>query len=125
VELAGGLVREMLTDLAKRHREPKAFLRGYCRTMAGWMEESAFHSGCPVATTLLETAPESHAITEAGRRAIDGWIDVVAEVLARDGTAPRQARARAQLVVAAMEGALILSRVRRSARPILDVAKMG
>lgn len=124
VVLAGGLIREMLEDLAARHADPKAFLRAYCKTMAGWMEESGFQSGCPIATTLLETAPRSPGITAAGRRAVDGWIAVVGGVLARGGMDPREARGRAQLIVAAMEGALILARVRRSARPILDVAKL-
>jgi TetR/AcrR family transcriptional repressor of lmrAB and yxaGH operons len=124
IELAGGMVREMLSELAARHPEPKAFLRAYCRVMAGWMEESGFRSGCPVATTLLETAPQSPAITATGRRAIDAWIDVVAGVLSNGGMERREARSRAQLILAAMEGALILARVRRSTRPILDVAKL-
>ena len=124
IVLAGGLIREMLADLAARHREPKAFLKAYCKVMAGWMQESGFRSGCPVATTLLETAPQSPTITAAGQRAIDEWIDVVAGVLAKGGIEPREARSRAQLILAAMEGALILSRIRRSTRPILDVAKL-
>jgi TetR/AcrR family transcriptional repressor of lmrAB and yxaGH operons len=124
VAMAGGMIREMLSDLAARHGEPREFLRAYCRVMAGWMEESGFHSGCPVATTLLETAPQSPAITAAGRRAVDGWIDVIGGVLERGGMQRREARSRAQLVVAAMEGALILSRIRLSTRPILDVAKL-
>jgi TetR/AcrR family transcriptional repressor of lmrAB and yxaGH operons len=125
VELAGSLIHELLVDLAARHAEPGPFLRAWCRTMADWMEESAFRSGCPIATTLLETAPASSAITAAGQRAIDGWIDVIAGVLVRAGTERREARSRAQLLVAAMEGALILARVRRSAGPILDVAKLA
>lgn len=124
IEMAGGMIRQMLSELAARHDAPGAFLRAYCRVMAGWMQESGFQSGCPVATTLLETAPRSPGITAAGRRAIDGWIDVVADVLARGGMPEREARSRAQLIIAAMEGALILSRIRRSARPILDVAKL-
>lgn len=124
IEMAGGMIREMLSDLASRHRDPKAFVRAYCRVMAGWMEESGFHSGCPVATTLLETAPRSPTITAAGRRAIDAWIAVVAGVLSKGGMDRREAHSRAQLIVAAMEGALILARIRRSTRPILDVAKL-
>ncbi len=124
VELAGGLIRSMLAELAARHRDSKAFVRGYCKVMADWMEESGFRSGCPIATTLLETAPGSPSITAAGRRAIDGWIDVIAGALAADGTERRAARSKAQLIVAAMEGALILARVRESSRPILDVAKL-
>lgn len=125
VTLAGGLVREMLEGHAAKHADPAAFLRAYCRTMAGWMEESDFRSGCPVATTLLETAPASPSITAAGAQAIDGWIDVIAGVLERAGAARREARTKAQLVVAAMEGALLLARVRRSTRPILDVASLA
>ncbi len=124
VRMAGSMVREMLSDLAARHSEPKAFLRAYCEVMAGWMEESGFRSGCPIATTLLETAPESPAITAAGQSAIDGWIDVVASVLANGGMGLREARSRAQLIIAALEGALILSRIRSSTRPILDVAEL-
>ncbi len=124
VQLAGGMIGEMLLDLAARHPEPKSFLRAYARTMADWMEESEFQSGCPIATTLLETAPRSPAITAAGVCAIDAWIDVIAGVFAAAGLARREARIRAQLVIAAMEGALILARVRQSTRPILDVAKM-
>ena len=82
-------------------------------------------SPCPIATTLLETAPRSPAITAAGEEAIDSWIEVVGGVLARGGLDAREAKSRAQLLVAAMEGALILARVRRSARPILDVAKLA
>jgi AcrR family transcriptional regulator len=124
IGMAAGMIRELLADLAARHRQPKAFLRAYCKVMAGWMEESGFQSGCPIATTLLETAPQSPSITAAGRRAVDGWIEVVAGVLANGGMERREAWSTAQLIVAAMEGALILSRIRLSTRPILDVANL-
>lgn len=124
VDMAAGLVREMLSDLAVRHPQPRSFLRAYARTMAGWMEESGFESGCPVATTLLENAPRSPGITAAGERAVDAWIRVVASVLG-EGCSPTSAEKRhAQLIIAAMEGALILARVRRSTRPILDVGRL-
>jgi len=124
VELAGEQIREMLADLAKRHESPQAFVRGYCRVMAGWMAESGFRSGCPIATTVLESAPQSPTITQAARTAIDRWLDVAAEVFTRDGTPKREARTRAELLVSAVEGALILARVRQSKQPILDVAKL-
>ena len=125
VTLAGTRIHTLLEEWADRHEEPAAFLRGYCRQMAAWMSESEFRSGCPVATTLLENAPQSPAITAAGREAIDGWIDVIAAVFGRSGVGRAGARAKAQTVVAAMEGALILARVRQSERPILDVAKLA
>jgi TetR/AcrR family transcriptional repressor of lmrAB and yxaGH operons len=123
VEMAGRLIREMLEEHAARHADPEPFVQAWCRTMAGWMAESGFRSGCPIATTLLENAPQSRAITEAGRRAIDGWIDVIAGVLAGGGTPRDDAHRKAELLVAAMEGALILARVRASKAPILEVAR--
>jgi TetR/AcrR family transcriptional repressor of lmrAB and yxaGH operons len=122
VQLAGNLMAEMLAGLAERHREPRAFVKAYCQVMAGWMEESEFRSGCPIATTMLETAPHSPMLTEAGGHAIDRWIEIVASVFGKAGSAPREAKVKAQLLIATMEGALILARIRQSTRPILDVA---
>lgn len=124
VTLAGALIDEMLSDLANKYpRNAKAFVTSYCRVMAGWMEESEFYSGCPVATTLLETVPQSPALTETGAVVLDSWIGTIARVFVASGLPKRQANDRAQFLVAAMEGALIIARVRRSPRPILDVAK--
>ena len=124
VDLAGGLVAELLEGLAAKHAEPRAFVQAYCKVMAGWMKESQFRSGCPIATTMLETAPQSATITAAGARAIDRWIEIIAGVLTRAGEKPRDAAARAQLVISAMEGALLLARVRQSTKPIMDVARL-
>lgn len=122
VELAGDLMGQMLSGLAERHKQPKAFVKAYCEVMAGWMEESDFRSGCPIATTMLETAPHSPLLTRAGARVIDHWIDIIAPVFVNAGLSRRDAKLRAQVLIAAMEGALLLARIRQSTRPILDVA---
>ncbi len=124
VVLAGSLIDEMLSDLAAKHpSDPKAFVLGYCKTMAGWMRESDFHSGCPVATTLLETVPQSPRMTQVGRDVFDSWIGTISAVFVASGLPKRRAREKAQLLIAAMEGALVLARVRMSTRPILEIAK--
>ena len=122
VELAGDLIAQMLSGLAARHKQPRAFVKAYCEVMAGWMEESEFRSGCPIATTMLETAPHSPALTAAGNKAIDRWIEIAASVFVNAGSSQREAKTKAQLLVATMEGALLLARMRQSPRPILDVA---
>ena len=98
--------------------------QGYAST---GLQQIPAESGAPKGPLYhyFETAPESPAITAAGQPALDAWIDVVAGVLAKGGTERREARSRAQLIVAAMEGALILSRIRQSSRPILDIAKLA
>jgi TetR/AcrR family transcriptional repressor of lmrAB and yxaGH operons len=123
VRLAGQLMGEMLAGHAAHATTPAAFAKAYCATMAGWMKESGFRSGCPIATTMLETAPQSPELTRAGADAIDHWIGIVAPVFATAGAPAGEARSAAQRLIAAVEGALVIARVRRSTTPIMDVAR--
>jgi len=122
VRMAGRMIAEMLEDLARRRRTSRGFIRGYCRQMAEWMEESGFSSGCPIATTVLETVPDSPRIQRAGREAVDSWTGIISAVFVREGMARAPARQRAQSLVAAMEGALIIARLHGSGRPITQLA---
>ena len=98
-------------------------VQAYCRLLAGWMAKSGFKDGCPISTTLLESAPQSARIAQAGREAFAAWSAVIARALVRDGFSRAEARRLATLAVSAIEGALILSRVEASAAPIEEVAK--
>ncbi len=83
----------------------------------------AIATGRPIATTLLETLPQSERIGAAYRAAFDEWTAIIAAVHARDGMGPEAARARAEFDLAAIEGALLLMRVRQSAAPLQNVAR--
>jgi len=123
VKLAGALVAETLEALAERHATPEAFVRAYFGQYARWMEESGFHSGCPIATTLLETVPGSAPIAAAGAAALARWGGIMAGVFQSGGLDARAARRRAQLTIASLEGALILARTAGSGAPLRDVAR--
>ncbi len=124
VALAGELVTNLLRELAARHEgDAPGFVAAYCSTMAGWMEESGFQSGCPIATTMLETVPQSPAMTAAGERVLDTWCEVIGAVFHSAGVPAGQCRERAELLIAAVEGALLVARIRRSAAPIVNVAR--
>ena len=122
VRLAGKLIGEMLSGHAARHRTPAAFVKAYCTTMAKWMKESGFRSGCPIATTMLETAPHSPKLTRTGVEAFDQWIGIIAPVFVAGGSSHAGARMKAQVLIASMEGALLLARARQSSRPIMEIA---
>lgn len=122
VELAGTLIGEMLAEHAARTSTAAAFVKAYCATMAKWMKESDFRSGCPIATTMLETAPHTPQLAQAGAAAFDLWIGIIAPVFRADGNSAAEARSKAQRLIASMEGALLIARVRKSAAPITDIA---
>ena len=119
---AAGKVTRTLADLAARPGHPADAVRAYGALLAGWMAQSGFRDGCPITTTLLELAPAEAAVTAAGQAAFDGWTAIFAAALAAAGVRPAQAHTLALTAIAAFEGALILARVARSARPIEEVA---
>lgn len=123
VELAGDLVADFLNEISARHESAGSFIRAYFRQYAKWMKESRFSSGCPIATTLLETAPDSQIITAAGQAAILKWTAIIAGVFKRNGYAAAASQRHAQLTIASLEGALILSRTAGSATPLGQVAR--
>lgn len=123
VRMAGLAATETLEALAAKHTDPGAFFKAYLNMLAGWMKSSDFRSGCPIATTVLETVPQSAAITAAGEEVMDSWIAVGAGVCERAGVPRKEARTRAQFAIAAAQGALILSRLRRSTKPLDDVGR--
>lgn len=121
VRFAGAKVAKTLQQLYEKHTSTAALMKAYGRMLVGWMAESDFSDGCPITTTLLETAPASPPITSAGREAFASWRDVLARSLLRDGFSNVEARRMATLTIASLEGALILARVEQSAKPITEV----
>ena len=129
VRAACQVVEQTLEKLATESKTPGAFVSSYMKLLAGWMEASDFRDGCPIATTLLETVPDSELISEAGRQGLDSWVEVIARVFSSlPGDSPygqspegqiesARAYALARTVVAAIEGSLLMARTARSTAP--------
>ena len=90
--------------------------------LAGGLAQSDFADGCPIATVALETAGESPRMRAAAQAAFDSWLEVLELRLTSDGLDPAEAQQRAVLVLAAIEGALILARAQRDVAPLLAVS---
>ena len=117
---AGEKVQATLSDLARQEATTAGVLRRYAALVAGWMAESKFRDGCPIATTLLETAAEKSKTAEAGRSAFESWTGVLSEKLVQEGVARSRAETLARLAIMSLEGALIFARVEADATPIVS-----
>jgi TetR/AcrR family transcriptional regulator, lmrAB and yxaGH operons repressor len=89
---------------------------------AAELEASGYATGCPVATVVLETAHTSDALAAAGSAALDAWRDALAGGMARHGADVAEARALATVVLAGVEGGLLLARAARDPSPLRTVA---
>jgi TetR/AcrR family transcriptional repressor of lmrAB and yxaGH operons len=81
--------------------------------------ESDFREGCPIATVALDVASDSDQIREACETAYSAWERMIAESLTRQGIA--DATGLATVILAAIEGALLLARTRRDLTPLRQV----
>lgn len=121
VTFAGALVTGTLRELSETTATAADLVKRYGVLLQGWMAQSGFRDGCPITTTLLETAPQVEGPTRAGREAFAAWCGIIAAALVRDGHTAAEARRLATLVIASLEGALILARVEGRGQPIADV----
>ena len=80
VAWAGERVVQTLAGLDSETDSPGELVRRYADLLGGWMASSDFRDGCPIATTLLETAPRSAAIRDAGAVALADWARVFGTV---------------------------------------------
>ena len=122
VRTAAANVSATYARLAAEHKSPGKLVRAYGKLLAGWMKDSDFRSGSPIATVLLETAPDDPAITAAGREAYASRSEAFAQKLVSLGVPLARAKRLARLVTAAMEGSLIQARVDQSDDAIIAAA---
>ncbi|HWX99640.1 MAG TPA: TetR/AcrR family transcriptional regulator [Mycobacterium sp.] len=85
--------------------------------------DSDFRAGCPIAAVSVEAGEEQDQermapVTERAAAVFDRWTELIAQRFLADGIPPDQAGGLAVLATSAIEGALLLARVRRDLAPL-------
>ena len=105
--------------------EAKTFPDAIVAIIAPWrhlLVEHDFALGCPIAATVVDAADN-----DALRAHVDELLEQsrapIADIYARFGAPPSGAEEQATVLLAAIEGALILARARRSIEPLDTVER--
>src|SRR5215468_8112576 len=114
---AGDEIEEMTAQAARHADDPASLVRALAQILAGRLERSGYHSGCAIATMVLELAPRDEELSAAFDRVFARWRAALVTRLEPLGLAPDRAAALADLTISALEGALVLSRAARSTQP--------
>jgi AcrR family transcriptional regulator len=106
-DAAGGL--ELLDTLIDKYRHQ--------------LLDSDFRAGCPIVAVSVESGEEQDRermvpVIERAAAAFDRWTDLIARRLIADGISADQANELAVLATSAIEGAILLARVRRDVAPL-------
>ena len=111
---------EVLDDTESKLSEAANLADAIDAIFAPWRQvlvDSNFTLGCPVAATVVDASGDDQ-LRQAARALLAQMQDSVREALVRFGVPKSTADDNASALVAALEGALILSRANRSTKPL-------
>jgi TetR/AcrR family transcriptional regulator, lmrAB and yxaGH operons repressor len=118
VQLGSDLVVAGLEQCLEQSQTVGDGVRLWFATGGKNLKQSRYRGGCPIATVALETAPQSTALAAVCGASFKQWETVLAARLRAAGLPGGRAVDLATLVVANLEGSLILARVRQSIEPV-------
>jgi AcrR family transcriptional regulator len=78
--------------------------------------ESDYRAGCPVVAVAVEA--DNPSVIERAAAAFTRWTDMVTDLLTRDGVAAERAEELAMLIMTSVEGAIVVARSTRDAKPL-------
>ncbi|MFW6725299.1 TetR/AcrR family transcriptional regulator [Streptomyces sp. MAR4 CNY-716] len=116
--VSGREVGDMVREFADAAPDTRSLVESVLDALAGRMEEAAYAKGCPVATVALEVSAGNDALQRVCAEVYNGWQRTLADRLIADGRSGADAEALACSLLALIEGALVLSRARRSRVPM-------
>ncbi|MFJ8630739.1 TetR/AcrR family transcriptional regulator [Streptomyces sp. NPDC093568] len=98
----------------------------FAQMVGQWTDEyeaAGFAGGCPVAAATVDCAESAESTREAAAAAFATWTGPVAGALVDMGVPRERADALATLMISALEGAILMARAERDARPLRTVAE--
>jgi TetR/AcrR family transcriptional repressor of lmrAB and yxaGH operons len=122
VRLSSERTGEFLSAIVRDAPDAPTAIDRAVDALASFLTESDFQRGCPLATVALDAAAASEPIREACADGYSSWHGVLAGDLAGRGLRPERADELATVVLAAIEGGLLLARTRRDVAPLRAVA---
>ena len=80
--------------------------------------ENDFRVGCPIVAVAVETNDDAPQLTRSAAAVFGRWQDALGSVLVRGGLPEERGRRLASMIIAAIEGAIIICRTQRSLDPL-------
>lgn len=112
---------EQLLRAALHASHPADAVANWVELAAAELEASGWADGCPVATVTLETAHASAVLAGACQAALGSWHAAITEAITARGIPSADALRLATLILAGIEGGLLLARAYRSPEPLRAV----
>jgi len=116
---------ELFGDLEQMLGDAKTLPDAITVIVAPWrrlLVDHDFALGCPLAATICDAADNDSLRTHVSEL-FAGWRATVVDTYTRFGAPPMEAEAHATVLMAALEGALIVARAQRNLEPLDTVER--
>jgi TetR/AcrR family transcriptional repressor of lmrAB and yxaGH operons len=120
---AGAVVKAKVSKVLQEQEDLGTAIKAFITTIACDLEKSDFRKGCPVANVAAEASAMYDKLRSACEKVYESWFVLVQERLLAAGLDEAEAENWTIFIWSAVEGALLLSRNRRSTVPLDVVAQ--
>jgi TetR/AcrR family transcriptional repressor of lmrAB and yxaGH operons len=83
------------------------------------LERTEYAEGCAVATVALDAAATHEELAQSTGRALRSWTGTFARALESEGRSPAEAHGLATLILASLEGTIVMAKGEQSTEPIV------
>lgn len=123
IERSSRMIEQRIQGVMTEIADPGTAVTTFIAMLAEQVDASGYKAGGPITAIAVESASTNDKLREACRQAYQSWQEAFAEKLRQGDFSEARAGRLAAVIIAALEGGIILSRSQRSPQPLLDVAK--
>jgi TetR/AcrR family transcriptional regulator, lmrAB and yxaGH operons repressor len=109
-------------DAAANHGS-REMLREFIELWEGLLTDGDFHAGCPVVAAAISSDESDFQLTSEAGVILGRWCSALTRAFVNDGFDAEEAASLAVTSIAALEGAILLSRSTRCVRPLGQVGE--
>jgi AcrR family transcriptional regulator len=115
---AGELYAQMIRQVFAAFPDPVEAVGAMFAGEAKLLRASGFRNGCPIASVALDVTSTTETVRKPCAEVFAAWIEALADGIAVSGVRREVATDLASYVLAALEGAIVLSRTLKSVKPL-------
>lgn len=123
VKQVGAIVLQRIRDNLAQVDAAAEAIRKLITTIAHSVEKTNYQTGGPITSVAMEASASSEQLRVVCQKIYEEWQAGFAEKLIRSGFHATHAQRLAALIIASIEGGVILCRTQRSPQPLLHVAE--
>lgn len=117
VELAGDYITALIDAMAA-DGDPLRALDAFFDMWRTQLAGSGYRAGCPIVAVAVEANDDAPQLARSAAAVFTRWTDALADMLERGGVPHERGKCLATVIVAAVEGAVIMCRAEQSTAPL-------